>query len=149
MAEVDDLRAEIARLRSLPCRRQGRFLLTSSATEAACLPKSLDPSRITAVETASRVFAVAMPSSQWALRLAVACRQDIWRRLRGVRGLVPVVALRLCGEGAVLTATLCLLDGAAPTPRARNALATLLDDAAVRRNRQWADRVLPRQKRGY
>jgi hypothetical protein len=146
-AALDDIRAEIARWRAKPATRRGRFLMTRDQSDVACLPISLHPDRVTAAVRASRVVVVERPSAEWATRLAVATRQDLWRRLRGERGLVPMTAVRRHAEGAELVATLCWLDGATPTPRAGNVLATLMENAAVRRNRQWADRVASGQRK--
>jgi hypothetical protein len=141
-----DAFATLADLHARATQRHGRFRVLSTNAEACCLPQALHPARITAAPAASRTIPAPKPHRLWTLRLALANRQDLWRRLRGARGLAPVVWVRHAGQGARITAFACLLDGAPASPALLDALEKMLEDAAVRRNRQWADSALSRQK---
>ena len=144
--QVEAARASLAPLMAMPHRRQGRFRLVQHGAVSACIPLSLDLNRLTDAAIAERPLPAPPGATRcWALRLALAFRQDLWRRLRAMRGLAPAVVVQI-GEGcATATALACLLDGAAASPVVLDALDEIFDDAALRRNRVWADRALRRQ----
>lgn len=114
---------------------------------AACLPVSLDARRVTTIRAASRALPALEGAGQGAaLRLATALRQDAWRALSRVRGLVPVAEVH-AGAGARATLAACMLDGAAASPMTLDVLAKIFDDAALRHSLAWACRHQPRAAR--
>jgi hypothetical protein len=77
-------------------------------------------------------------------RLAVAIRQEIWRRLRNARGLAPVGLAAAETGGLRIFAAAAFLDGARAAPHALDALSEIFHHAAVRRWSRWAESVGPR-----
>jgi hypothetical protein len=77
-------------------------------------------------------------------RLAVALRQEVWRRLRDARGLAPVGLAAAEPGGLRIFAAAAYLDGARAAPHALDALSEIFHHAAVRRWSRWAGSVGPR-----
>jgi hypothetical protein len=77
----------------------------------------------------------------WALRLATAIRQDLWRALQGRRGMAPVVVVRLTPDGAEVHAAAAFLDDATAAPGSVDALRRLFHDVNRRRWLDWAARA--------
>lgn len=132
-----------------PSARQGRFLRLDlpdgAASVAAVLARapSARPLAVRRTVTARDV----PPSRHAAFRLATALRQDLWRRLRRMRGLAPAAAVRLGPDGAEVTVFACFLGGAAASPVTLDVLHRIVEDAAVRQSLGWAARVSPPPER--
>jgi hypothetical protein len=78
-----------------------------------------------------------------AFRLAVAARQDLWRRLRRSRGLAPIVVARVAGGRATLDLWAGALDFAPAAPQAVDALSDLFQEDRLRGWTAWAARAKP------
>jgi hypothetical protein len=132
-----------------PSSRQGRFLrvdLPDGAASVAAVLARAAPLRALAVRRAATAQNIP-PSPSAAFRLATALRQDLWRRLRSVRGLAPAVAVRLAPDGAEVTVFACFLGGAAASPVTLDVLHRIVEDAALRQSSGWAARVSPPPER--
>lgn len=91
----------------------------NTLTVTRALPVRFDVSAETVIADGSR------------LRLAQQVRQDMWRRLRDLRGFAPVVSVTR--EGALCRVTAGgRIDGAFPKARAQSILEDMLGDASLR-----------------
>ncbi|MFD1193258.1 hypothetical protein ACFQ3C_01070 [Seohaeicola saemankumensis] len=106
-------------------RRDGWHLLREGGvlTLTRRLPARFDLSASTVLPTGGRRVGRA--------RLAHQIRQDVWRRLQGLRGFMPAVRIEQGAEGVHVTAG-GALDAAAPLSWAQAALAEVLADPACR-----------------
>lgn len=138
-----DLRAALTG----PRRDLGRFAAVFAPDGVALAPRALvdAPGRVGTV-VGHRALLAAPPGvgRGWALRLATAIRQDLWRGLRAARGLAPVVIVRLRDGGAEVHAAAAFLDDATAAPGTLDALRRMFHDGSTRRWRVHADRAADR-----
>lgn len=108
--------------------REGETLTVTRA-----LPVRFDVSAKTVLPDGSR------------LRLAHQVRQDMWRRLQGLRGFSPVVQVTRVGDTCHVTAG-GRIDAKFPKARAEAILTDMLDDARLRA--RWSAHAAHRQGGG-
>lgn len=138
----------LAQVLAAPWVPAGRFRRIRLPDGAACAPLALDPRRIGPVAALrTLVPAPGSPSPAAAFRLATALRQNLWRRLRHVRGLMPAASVQGGEGGWVATLWACQGHGTLASPDTLDALAEIMEDAALRHSLAWACRAMPRSPR--
>jgi hypothetical protein len=130
-----------------PRRDRGRFAAIFAPDGATVAPAAMAdaPQRLGAAAVCARAVAAPQGAGRgWALRLATAVRQDLWRALQGRRGMAPVVSVRLTAAGgAEIHAAAAFMDSATAAPGTVDAVARLLqDDRRMTRWLDWAARGL-------
>lgn len=123
----------------------GRFARYDGPGLAATAPLALAraPRRLTDAVGAAWSLKAPPPTARAAFRLAVAARQDAWRRLRGVRGCAPIAVVRW-GEGRIAVEIWAgALDFAPAAPQAVDALREILQESRVKGWAAWAGRAKP------
>jgi hypothetical protein len=145
----DEATVALEMLRAHASRPVGRFRrvdLPDGAASVAQVLVRVVPRRVLAVRR--RLAVGGVPTSPAAaFRLATALRQDLWRRLRNVRGFAPAAAVHLGKDGAEVTVFACFLDGGAASPVTLDVLHRIVEDAALRQSLGWAARVSPPPER--